>query len=139
MAKPLQVATPLGYADVAKEDNPLYQRMTAAADSLNHIEVISRDQQDKITKALATPALSKALKNSSKISYDPINEAANKSSHLSGVEGGLGQAKVINIRIDTVQKNVVTNSKDLVRHAEEAVDFIVRAANNFAESQQGTY
>lgn len=70
---------------------------------------------------------------------DPTGGAAMHSSHLSGASGGLGQAKVINIKIDRVMTVENHDNRNLEKHAEQAAQYVIRAANNFAESQSGTY
>ena len=54
-------------------------------------------------------------------------------SALSGANGGLGQAKVINIHIDTVQKNI--GVKDSAESKDAAVAYLLRAINNLSASQ----
>lgn len=60
-------------------------------------------------------------------------------SHLSGAEGGLNQARIVNLRIDTVMKVTEASGKDITKHAVEAADYIVRAMNNLSETKSGTF
>jgi len=62
-------------------------------------------------------------------------QSALNTSALSGARGGLGEAKVINIHIDTVQKNIGVTGKGVQDNAENAVDILIRAVNNMAYSQ----
>lgn len=71
-------------------------------------------------------------------SGDAAGESATHTTHLAGAEGGLGHAKTINIKIDRVMTVENHDNKNLVHHAEQAADFIIRTANNYAESQAGT-
>lgn len=68
---------------------------------------------------------------------DPTATGAH-STHLAGAEGGLGQAKTINIKIDRVMTVENYDNKNLTKHAETAADYIIRTANNYSESQAGT-
>lgn len=128
-----------GGGEVFQTETAIHGKMSAAADSLSGINQKLNIQQEVLGAALKSPAITKALKDSGKVKYDPIQEAAGHSSHLAGAEGGLGHAKIVNIQIGTVMKVDNHDNKNLVKHAEDAAQFIIRAANNFAESQQGTY
>jgi len=60
-------------------------------------------------------------------------------SELGGAKGGLGEAKVINIKIETMQKiENITGLKDLKNASEDAIGVLVRALNNISHSQSGT-
>lgn len=52
--------------------------------------------------------------------------------HTSSISGGLGEAKIINMRIDTVQKNFVNSGREWEKDSENAVDFLLRTLNNMA-------
>jgi DNA repair exonuclease SbcCD ATPase subunit len=67
-----------------------------------------------------------------------IGQDAINTSNLSGASGGLGQAKVINIHIDTMQKVTTNDNKELKTKGQDAVEVMVRAVNNLAYSQGGT-
>lgn len=67
-----------------------------------------------------------------------ITQNAINTSQLSGAKGGLGEAKVINIKIDTVQKVVTSDNRDLKRKGQDAAEVILRAVNNIAYSQSHT-
>lgn len=58
--------------------------------------------------------------------------------NLSGAKGGLGQAKIINIKIDTVMKVETHDNHDLKKHAETGAQYILRTINNIAEGQTAT-
>lgn len=60
-------------------------------------------------------------------------------SHLAGAEGGLNQARIVNLKIDTVMKVETHDNRNLKEHAEEAVQFIIRGVNNLTESKSGTF
>lgn len=62
-------------------------------------------------------------------------DGALNTSALSGARGGLGDAKVINIHIDTVQKNIGVKASDLPKESDSALDHLIRAVNNLAYSQ----
>jgi hypothetical protein len=62
-----------------------------------------------------------------------INTAA-----LGGARGGLGEAKVINIKIDTMQKIVTSDNKQLKARGQDAVEVMLRTLNNIAYSQSST-
>lgn len=64
-------------------------------------------------------------------------QSAINTSNLSGASGGLGQAKVINIKIDAMQKITGVTTKELKQHGQEAVDVMIRAINNLSENQGG--
>ena len=67
-----------------------------------------------------------------------VKDSAINTSNLGGASGGLGQAKVINIKIDTVQKNYEVEGKDLKSKGKDAVDIMLRTINNLSLSQGGT-
>jgi hypothetical protein len=62
-------------------------------------------------------------------------DSAYATSQLSGAQGGLGEAKVINIHIDTVQKIDKVQGENLDAAAQKAVEYIIRTVNNLAYSQ----
>lgn len=64
-----------------------------------------------------------------------MKDSAINTSNLSGASGGLGQAKIINIKIDTMQKVVTSDNRDLKRRGQDAVEVMARAVNNLALSQ----
>jgi tape measure domain-containing protein len=57
---------------------------------------------------------------------------------LGGARGGLGEAKVINIKIDTMQKIITSDNKQLRARGQDAVEVMTRALNNIAFSQSQT-
>lgn len=118
-------------------ETPAWRRISAASDSLHTIATVTQKNIDAAEAALKNPDLAKALKRSA--TFNPVGDTAEHSTHLAGAEGGLGQAKVINIKIDRVMTVENHDNKNLVGHAEVAADYIIRTANNFAESQSGTY
>lgn len=71
---------------------------------------------------------------------DPLKESAIKTSQLGGANGGLGEAKNINIRIDTMQKINVPggDGKDIVDRSGNAIELLVRSLNNLAFAQSQT-
>lgn len=74
------------------------------------------------------------------VSNVPIPESTDNihSTHLSGAEGGLDKARIVNLRVDNVMTVVTHDNKNLAKHAEEAADYIIRALDNVAESHSGT-
>jgi len=68
---------------------------------------------------------------------DEHKKSAINTSNLSGASGGLGQAKTINIKIDTMQKVFTSDNKDLKRKGQDAVEVMLRTVNNLALSQGG--
>lgn len=66
-------------------------------------------------------------------------QAAINTSELSGAKGGLGEARVINIKIETLQKNVVTGTAGIKENAQAAVEVLLRTINNVSYSQSGTF
>lgn len=65
-----------------------------------------------------------------------ITNNAMNTSKLSGASGGLGEAKVVNIRIDTVQKNI--GVKESAEMADSAAEQILRTINNIGYSASST-
>lgn len=67
-------------------------------------------------------------------------KSAYQSSLFTGPTGGLSAAKVVNINIDTVQKNDVTatDKRDFLDTSKQAVEVIIRELNNIALSQSAT-
>ena len=62
-------------------------------------------------------------------------QSAINTSALSGAKGGLGEAKVINIRIDTMQKVEVKDGNGLKEKSQDAIEILTRTLNNLAYSQ----
>lgn len=60
---------------------------------------------------------------------------ATHTSNLSGASGGLGQAKIIHISINTLQQN--NGVKESKSQADEAVEKLTEMLNNFSNSQNG--
>lgn len=67
-----------------------------------------------------------------------VTQNAINTSQLAGAKGGLGEAKVINIKIDTMQKIVTSDNKDLKRRGQDAVEVMLRTVNNIAYSSSQT-
>lgn len=68
-----------------------------------------------------------------------VTQGAINTSDLAGAKGGLGESKVINIRIDTMQKIEHVNGIDDFKGAsQDAIEVLIRAVNNLAYSQSGT-
>ena len=67
-----------------------------------------------------------------------LKDAALNTSTLSGASGGLGSAKIINMKVDAIQKNYGVISKDVRQKSQEGADVLVRALNNISESQGQT-
>lgn len=70
-------------------------------------------------------------------SADAVKKSSISTSNLSGAQGGLGQARVINIHIDTMQKVVTADNKDLKKKGQDAIEVMVRTLNNLAYNQAG--
>ena len=68
-----------------------------------------------------------------------LTENGFATSDLAGAKGGLGEAKIINIRMDDGLKIVVPNgdSKDILANADRTMDVVLRAINNVTHSQSG--
>lgn len=64
-----------------------------------------------------------------------LKKNAFDTSDLGGAKGGLGEAKIINIKIDTVQRVVANKGVDIEGHAGKAAEYLVRTLNNIAYSQ----
>jgi len=76
-----------------------------------------------------------------KFSESAVKKSALTTSDLAGAAGGLGQAKVINITMDSVQKIVVSAAKagdSIVSNADQAIPILIRTINNLTYSQSGT-
>ena len=70
-----------------------------------------------------------------------MKTSAMNSSNLSGAEGGLNQAKVINVSIDTVQKiveNAGADGSKIKDNASQAINILIRSINNLTYSMSGT-
>lgn len=67
-----------------------------------------------------------------------VTQNAINTSQLAGAKGGLGEAKVINIKIDTMQKIVTTDNKQLRQRGQDAVEVMLRTVNNIAYSSSQT-
>lgn len=64
-----------------------------------------------------------------------LAQSAINTSALSGAHGGLGEAKIINIKIDTMQKVEVKDGAGLKEHSQQAIEILTRTLNNLAYSQ----
>lgn len=64
--------------------------------------------------------------------------SAINTSDLAGAKGGLGEAKIINIHIDTMQKVSVMDGKGLKAAGQDAIEVMLRTLNNIAYSQSAT-
>ena len=67
-----------------------------------------------------------------------ISGNAYSTAELAGAKGGLGEAKVINIHIDTVQKIEGVLPEGIKSNAESAIQILIRTINNMAYSQSAT-
>ncbi len=103
---------------------------------INHVIINDYVKQNK--DALAW---NKTHKNKKPLIDVPINpmtgarDDATHTSNLSGANGGLGQAKVINIHIGTFQKN--EGVKESKSQADEAINQLTQMLDNFSNSQNG--
>jgi len=64
-----------------------------------------------------------------------VKDSAINTSALAGARGGLGEAKIINIRIDTMQKVEVKGVKEWKAASQDAIEILTRTLNNMAYSQ----
>lgn len=113
-------------------DKNIKELTTKVASAQGEIKTFSARVQDLIVNKHIKPIQGGAL-------LDTNTGKGLHGSHLSGAEGGLNQARIVNMRIDNVMKiENVYEGKDLHKHAETAVDFIIRSVNNLVESQSGT-
>lgn len=67
-----------------------------------------------------------------------VKQNAINTSQLSGGKGGLGEAKVINIHIDTMQKVYTTDNRNLKERGQDSVEVMLRTVNNISYSQSQT-
>lgn len=67
-----------------------------------------------------------------------IKGNAYSTAELAGAKGGLGEAKIINIHIDTVQKIDGILPEGIKNNAQSAIEILIRTINNMAYSQSGT-
>lgn len=115
----------------------------------DEVNVIS-DFKTKITKTneqlqaltkIQTDLIKKGVKpyTDGKLTPTGSETGSGHSSHLSGAEGGLDKARIVNLKIDTVMKVTTSDNKNLVKHATDAADMIIRIANNLSESRSGTF
>jgi hypothetical protein len=64
--------------------------------------------------------------------HTEAGQAGKDISDLAGASGGLNQAKVINIRIDTLQKNDVHGVENFTDASKEAGQLVLRIINNYS-------
>lgn len=101
---------------------------------INH--VIINDYVNQNKEALAW---NKTHKNKRQLIDAPINpltgarDDATHTSNLSGASGGLGQARVIQIHINTLQQN--NGVKESKSQADQAIEKLTEMLNNFSDSQ----
>ena len=68
-----------------------------------------------------------------------LKQNAINTSELGGAKGGLGESKIINIKIETLQKiDKVNGISDLKNASQDAIEVLIRAINNLSYSQSGT-
>jgi len=72
------------------------------------------------------------------VTGNPLKENAEGTAALGGAAGGLGESKIINIRIDTMQKNEVKDGKDLINLGKDAIQILLRELNNLTYGQSTT-
>jgi hypothetical protein len=66
--------------------------------------------------------------------FKGLESNSNNTTDITGASGGLGQAKVINIRMDAVQKIYSSDNKDLKQYGQDAVEVIIRLFQNMAQN-----
>lgn len=69
---------------------------------------------------------------------DNITGGALQTVNLTGAQGGLGAAKIINIHVDTMQKVSVGTPDGLKKAGQDAVEVMIRALNNIGYGQSQT-
>ena len=92
--------------------------------------------KDEMKKTMAADAYIASLT----ATGNGLKQSALNTSALGGASGGLGQAKVINIAIDTVQKIIENAGADgtaIKKNADNAIPIIIRTINNITYSQSG--
>lgn len=82
----------------------------------------------KNLKAIAASLAAQGIKVGKDGAPAGLEGDASKTSHLAGAQGGLGEAKVINIHIGVMQQN--TGVKESHEKAEQAIDILTRTLNN---------
>lgn len=133
---------------IAKNENPIlgYASLMLGGSTANKtsvgLEKALRDNQyavDGLKKTLTELEAKKAVvgKFTKPIATggNAVTDNAFATSALAGAQGGLGEAKVINIHIDTVQRIDKVQGENLDAAAQKAIETIVRTVNNLAYSQ----
>jgi hypothetical protein len=98
----------------------------------------SKDNESPFT---SNKLLNQDLATEGKNAVDALKKSSLNTSALGGASGGLGQAKVINISIENVQKIVEmagADGKEIQKNADNAIPIIIRTINNLSYSQSGT-
>lgn len=129
---------------IPKEQDPGYverlQKQSDATDSLQTIADMSASQNAALKGIMDTVKKSpgfKELPGPPLTGGEPSKNGLH-GSHLSGAEGGLNQARIVNLTIGEVMHVVTSDNKNLVGHAEQAAQYIARALDNISESRSGT-
>lgn len=117
--------------DVGKKAGEAYQRGFETGRNNFRLQKLEASNPGiKITTGQKGSTLKKEGKDPNAVTQSAINTSA-----LSGGKGGLGESKVINIRIDTMQKVEVKDGKGLEQHSQNAIEILTRTLNNLAYSQ----
>lgn len=120
--------------DVGKKAGEAYQR--GFETGRNNFRLQKLDEANpgaKITTGQGGSTLKTGATGGNAVTQSAINTSA-----LSGGKGGLGESKVINIRIDTMQKVEVKDGKGLEQHSQNAIEILTRTLNNLAYSQSSS-
>ena len=114
-----------------------YASLVKKYEAMTSIYGLYGKMQKGLVSGMKTLGLSE-LEKSGKIDKSQLEKASTKTSELSGAKGGLGEAKVINIKIDTMQKNDVKNVKDFESVSGQALEGLIRVLNNIVYSNSTT-
>lgn len=134
-SNPFDVASMGAKYGLNRAATDLKDNLTENKESVETFKNTISDLQVKLAMLKNQGIKPKALTFASAEGHDGAKDGALNTSALSGAKGGLGEAKVINIHIDTVQKNVGVKASDLPKESETALDYLIRTVNNLAYSQ----
>jgi hypothetical protein len=127
---------------VQQGDMKLYKEMQEAGKQIKEL----KDQNSSDKQALKTAEMWVRVLKREGVKESDVNKGlgsgiannAYNTAALAGARGGLGEAKVINIKIDTMQKIVTSDNKQLKARGQDAVEVMLRTLNNVAYSQSST-
>lgn len=135
LAKQRAAKEGIGYTESGVDAGFDIKRLRENVGAEKNAVVTLRSSIKKMTDQLTTMDAMKIKPLHPSAYADGSKANAITTSELGGAKGGLGEAKIINIRIDTLQKNEVKDGTNFKQVSQQGVEELIRTLDNLSYSQ----